>query len=66
MRYGQRGGYTPAEQERRELVRLKAAERFAAGEPTKAIAGDLRIDERTVRRWNGRCQVKWDTVLLRR
>ncbi|WP_189242324.1 helix-turn-helix domain-containing protein [Planobispora rosea] len=54
MRYAQRGGYTPAEQERRERVRLKAAERFAAGEPTKTIAGDLRVDERTVRRWKAR------------
>ncbi|TDD52040.1 winged helix-turn-helix domain-containing protein [Nonomuraea terrae] len=32
MRYGQRGGYTPAEQERRERVRLQAAEWFEAGE----------------------------------
>jgi putative transposase len=51
MRYGQRGGYTPAEQERRERLRLGAAERFARGELTSAIAADLRVTERTVRRW---------------
>ena len=51
MRYGQRGGYTPAEQERRERLRLGAAERFARGDATSAIAADLRVTERTVRRW---------------
>lgn len=51
MRYGQRGGYTPAEQERRERLRLGAAERFAHGDTTSAIAADLRVTERTVRRW---------------
>ena len=33
MRYGQRGGYTPAEQQRRERLRLEAGGRFAAGDP---------------------------------
>jgi hypothetical protein len=51
MRYGQRGGYTPAKQERRERLRLGAAERFARGDATAAIAADLRVTERTVRRW---------------
>ncbi len=51
MRYGQRGGYTPAEQERRERLRLGAAGRFARGDTTSAIAADLRVTERTVRRW---------------
>jgi transposase len=51
MRYGQCGGYTRAEQERRERLRLGAAERFACGEATSAIAADLRVTERTVRRW---------------
>jgi serine/threonine protein kinase len=32
MRYAQRGGYTPAEQQRRERLRLEAAERFARGD----------------------------------
>jgi transposase len=51
MRYGQRGGYTPAGQERRERLRLGAAERFARGDATAAIAADLLVTERTVRRW---------------
>jgi hypothetical protein len=32
MRYAQRGGYTPAEQQRRERLRLEAAGRFARGD----------------------------------
>jgi putative transposase len=51
MRYAQRGGYTPAEQQRRERLRLEAAGRFARGDSTGEIAGDLRVTERTVRRW---------------
>ena len=51
MRYAQRGGYTPAEQQRRERLRLEAADRVARGDSTAAIAADLRVTERTVRRW---------------
>jgi transposase len=51
MRYAQRGGYTPAEQQRRERVRLEAAERFARGDPTSQIARDLRVTQGSVRRW---------------
>lgn len=51
MRYAQRGGYTPAEQQRRERLRLKAAERFARGDTIREIAGDLRVTEGSVRRW---------------
>jgi transposase len=51
MRYGQRGGYTPSEQERRERVRLQAAEWFEAGKSTKTIAVWLRVHERSVTRW---------------
>lgn len=51
MRYAQRGGYTPAEQRRRERVRMQAAERFAGGDGVAAVARDLRVTERTVRRW---------------
>jgi len=43
MRYAQRGGYTPAEQQRRERLRLEAAERFARGDKTGEIAADLRV-----------------------
>jgi len=51
MRYAQRGGYTPAEQQRRERLRLEVAGRFARGEATSQIAGDLRVTEGSVRRW---------------
>jgi putative transposase len=51
MRYAQRGGYTPAEQQRRERLRLEAAGRFARGDGTGQIARDLRVTEGSVRRW---------------
>ena len=51
MRYAQRGGYTPAEQQRRERLRLRAAERFARGDTTSQVARDLRVTEGSVRRW---------------
>jgi putative transposase len=51
MRYGQRGGYTPAEQQRRERLRLVAAGRFAAGDSASEIAQDLRVTPGSVRRW---------------
>jgi transposase len=51
MRYAQRGGYTPAEQQRREQLRVKAAERFARGDSVREIARDLRVAEGSVRRW---------------
>jgi putative transposase len=52
MRYAQRGGYTPAEQQRRERLRLQAADRFARGDTISQIAGDLRVTEGSVRRWH--------------
>ena len=52
MRYAQRGGYTPAEQQRRERLRLEAAGRFARGDTIKEIAHDLRVTEGSVRRWH--------------
>lgn len=51
MRYAQRGGYTPAERQRRERLRLQAAERFAHGDSAGGIAADLRITASSVRRW---------------
>jgi len=51
MRYGQRGGYPPAEQQRREQLRLQPAWRFAAGDGTGEIARDLRVTPGLVRRW---------------
>ncbi len=51
MRYAQRGGYTPAEQRRRERLRLEAAGRFARGDGINEIARDLRVTPGSVRRW---------------
>jgi putative transposase len=45
MRYAQRGGYTPAEQQRRERLRLEAAGRFARGDKIGEIARDLRVTQ---------------------
>lgn len=51
MRYATGGGLTAWERERRERVRLDAAERFAWGEKSRTIATDLRVTERSVERW---------------
>ncbi|WP_053731049.1 helix-turn-helix domain-containing protein [Streptomyces sp. WM6378] len=51
MRYPQKGRLTPAEQEKRESVRLEAAERFEAGAGTAKVAAELRVSDRSVRRW---------------
>ena len=57
MRYAQRGGYTPAEQQRRERLRLQAAGRFARGDMVREISRDLRVTEGPARRrhraWRG-------------
>ena len=47
MRYPQGGGLTAERQE----LRGQAAERFARGEPSSAIAKDLRVSVRSVQRW---------------
>jgi transposase len=52
MRYAQWGGYTAAEQQRRERLRMEAARRFARGDTISQIAHDLRITEGSVRRWH--------------
>jgi transposase len=52
MRYAQRGGYTPAERQRRERLRIEAAGRFARGDEISEIARDLRVTEGSVRRWH--------------
>jgi transposase len=52
MRYAQRGGYTPAGQQRREGLRLEAAGRFARGGRVSEIAHDLRVTPGSVRRWH--------------
>jgi hypothetical protein len=48
MRYAHGGGLTPKEQEKRERVRLEAAERFARGAKTEAVARELRVTSRSV------------------
>src|SRR5690349_15847313 len=60
MRYAHGGGLTPKEQEKRERVRLEAAERFACAEKSEAVVRQLRVTSRSVRRWRwvweeGRC-----------
>jgi transposase-like protein len=45
------GAGTPAQQQRRERLRLQAAERFAGGDTTSQVARDLRVTEGSVRRW---------------
>src|SRR5213080_3729205 len=52
MRYAQRGRYTPAEQQRRERLRMEAAGRFARGDEISQVADDLRVTEGSVRRWH--------------
>ncbi|GGX81428.1 hypothetical protein GCM10010358_39730 [Streptomyces minutiscleroticus] len=51
MRYAQGGGLTPAEQGEREAVRLEAARWCEAGADTARIAAELRVTDRSVRRW---------------
>ncbi|MDH6126071.1 hypothetical protein P3T39_003028 [Kitasatospora sp. GP82] len=48
MRRG--GGLTAQEQQRRERVRLDAAERFERGDSNRVIAADLRVTVRSVER----------------
>src|SRR5262245_47167529 len=51
MRYAQGGGLTAEARKRRERVRLEAVERFERRVPAGVIAGELRVSERSVRRW---------------
>ncbi|MFI9152603.1 helix-turn-helix domain-containing protein [Streptomyces sp. NPDC053367] len=51
MRYGQGGGLTDEQRRARERVRLLAAQRFAQGATTSAIAEELRVSLRSVQRW---------------
>ncbi len=51
MRYAQGGGLTANGRRRREQVRLEAARRFEQGAPAAVIAAQLRVSERSVRRW---------------
>ncbi|HET7015944.1 MAG TPA: winged helix-turn-helix domain-containing protein [Streptosporangiaceae bacterium] len=51
MRYAQGGGLTAEGRRRREQVRLAAVRRFGQGVPSAVIAAELRVSERSVRRW---------------
>ena len=51
MRYAQGGGLTAEGRRRREQVRLEAVERFGQRVPAAEIAAELRVTERSVRRW---------------
>jgi len=51
MRYAQGGGFTAEGRRRRERVRLEAVERFEQRAPVAVIAAELRVSERSVRRW---------------
>ncbi|MFI1415889.1 hypothetical protein ACH4Y0_39120 [Streptomyces sp. NPDC020707] len=46
MRYAQGGGLSDERRQFREGIRMTAAERFASGEPSSAIAKELRVSER--------------------
>ena len=51
MRYAQGGGLTAEGRRRRELVRLEAVNRFGERVSAAVIAAELRVSERSVRRW---------------
>jgi transposase len=51
MRYAQGGGLTAGGRRRRELVRLEAVKRLEQRMPAADIAAELRVTERSVRRW---------------
>ncbi len=51
MRYAQGGGLTAEGRSRREQVRLAAVARFEQRVPAAEIAAELRVAERSVRRW---------------
>jgi transposase len=57
MRYAQGGGLTAEGRRRREQVRLEAARRFEQRVPSAGIAAELRVSERSVRRWRQAWQV---------
>jgi hypothetical protein len=60
MRYAQGSGLTAEGRERREQVRLAAVERFEQRVPAAVIAAELRVTERSVRRWRR----AWETEVL--
>ncbi|WP_443733833.1 IS630 family transposase [Streptomyces muensis] len=51
MRYAQGGGLSDERRQFREGIRMNAAEGFARGEPSSAIAKELWVSVRSVQRW---------------
>ena len=66
MRYAQGGGLTAEGRRRREQVRLEAARRFEQRVPSAVIAAELRVSERSVRRWRQAWQAGGATGLASR
>ena len=66
MRYAQGGGLTSEGRRRREQVRLEAARRSEQRVPSAAIAAELRVSERSVRRWRQAWQASGEARLASR
>ena len=66
MRYAQGGGLTAEGRRRREQVRLEAARRFEQDTPAAVIAAELRVSERSVRRWRQAWQAAGEAGLASR
>ncbi len=66
MRYAQDGGLTGEGRRRLELFRLDATSRFEHRAPSAVIAAELRISERSVRRWRQGWQAGGETWLASR
>ena len=66
MRYGQGGGLTAEGRRRREQVRLAAVEMFEQRVSSADIAADLRVTERSVRRWRQAWQAAGEAGLASR
>ena len=66
MRYAQGGGLTAEGRRRRDQVRLDAARRFEQQVPSAVIAAELRVSERSVRRWRQAWQAEGPAGLASR
>ena len=51
MKYADGGGLTPAARQRRETVRLQAAQLFTAGVPAAQVAAQLEVSEKSAYAW---------------
>jgi transposase len=64
MRYPAGGGMNAAARAKREQVRMQAAARFEGSEPTAQIASELRVSEKSVRRWRRQWTVGGTAALV--